>query len=81
MADNLTLPPARYKGRVKWYDKSKRFGFIVPDDVNVNQGGEVFVHITALKNAKIEQLQEGDLIEFEIEDFRGRSQAIRLVLL
>ena len=49
-------------GTVKWFNTTKGFGFIEPDD----GGKDVFVHITAVHKAGMKELQEGQKIEFEL---------------
>ena len=64
-------------GTVKWFNTTKGFGFIQPD-----QGGtDVFVHISAVQRAGLATLDEGQKISYEIvEDRRsGRSSADNLV--
>ncbi len=64
-------------GTVKWFNPTKGFGFIKPD----NGGNDDFVHISALKRAGLETLLEGQKIEYEIvEDQRGRVSADNLKL-
>ncbi len=46
-------------GTVKFFNSSKGFGFIQPEN-----GDDVFVHISALQNAGIDGLQEGDKVSF-----------------
>lgn len=50
------------KGVVKWFDTAKGFGFIKPDD----KGADVFVHVSALKRAGLEDLQDGQKISYEL---------------
>ena len=50
------------KGKVKWFNSKKRFGFIEPED----GGKDVFVHISALETAGVESLNEGDEVTFEV---------------
>jgi len=51
------------KGIVKFFNASKGYGFIAPDD----GGADVFVHLTALERAGLTSLQEDDIVEYEIE--------------
>ena len=50
-------------GTVKWYNATKGFGFIQPDD----GGNDVFVHISAVERAGLGSLSEGQKITFELE--------------
>ena len=60
-------------GTVKWFNATKGFGFIQPD----NGGPDVFVHISAVERAGMSNLVEGQKINFEIEQDRrtGKSAA------
>jgi CspA family cold shock protein len=53
-------------GTVKWFNAAKGFGFIQPD----GGGQDVFVHISAVERAGMNELQEGQRISFELEDDR-----------
>ena len=53
-------------GTVKWFNSTKGFGFIQPD----NGGADVFVHISAVERAGMTNLVEGQKINFEIEQDR-----------
>ena len=64
-------------GTVKWFNTTKGFGFIQPEE----GGNDVFVHITALKASNIETLEEGQKIEFQLEDVRGKTAAVNLKLI
>jgi CspA family cold shock protein len=63
-------------GTVKWFNGTKGFGFIQPDD----GGADVFVHISAVERAGLGSLHEGQKIGFEVEKDRrtGKSSAGQL---
>ena len=62
---------AKVKGKVKWFDAAKGFGFIAPD----NGEKDVFVHISAVKEAGFELVENMEVI-FEVQSGRdGRSSA------
>ena len=61
-------------GTVKWFNPTKGFGFIVPDD----GGNDVFVHISAVEQAGLKSLDEGQKVQFELQDNRGRAAAADL---
>ena len=50
-------------GTVKWFNATKGFGFIQPDD----GGNDVFVHISAVERAGLGSLNEGQKLSFEVE--------------
>ncbi len=50
------------KGRVKWFDSKKGFGFIESEE-----GNDVFVHFSAIQGSGFRNLEEGDEVEFEVE--------------
>tara|TARA_B100001029_G_scaffold83847_1_gene68798 strand:+ start:156 stop:389 length:234 start_codon:yes stop_codon:yes gene_type:complete len=55
-------------GTVKWFNKTKGFGFIIPDDSDK----DVFVHITAVVESGLNELVEGQKVSFEsIEEPKG----------
>ena len=61
----------RVTGTVKFFNAAKGYGFIQPD----NGGKDVFVHATALEQAGIRSLNEGDKVTFVLEDDkRGRGK-------
>ena len=61
---------------VKWFNGRKGFGFIEPED----GGNDVFVHITAVKDAGIDRLQDGDQVTYELIENRGRMAAGSIVI-
>jgi len=61
-------------GTVKFFNASKGFGFIAPDD----GGNDVFVHATALERAGIQALNEGDKVTYEVVTERGKLAASNL---
>lgn len=63
------------KGRVKWFDANKGFGFITRDD-----GGDVFVHYTAIQGEGYRKLEEGQTVQFEVEQGKKGPQAINVSL-
>jgi len=59
------------KGTVKCYNSSKGYGFIAPEDGSK----DIFVHATALEASGVSNLNEGDVVSFEVEDDpRGRGK-------
>jgi CspA family cold shock protein len=66
----------RQSGTVKFFNQSKGFGFITPDD----GGKDVFVHITAVERSNVGALTENTRVSFETEpDKRGKGpKAINL---
>jgi cold shock protein len=61
---------------VKWFNSQKGYGFIQP--TGGGGGRDVFVHISAVERAGLSSLNEGQHVEFEIEDNRGKSSAVNL---
>ncbi len=63
-------------GTVKWYNETKGYGFIQPD----NGGKDVFVHATALERAGMRGLAEGQKVSYEVEADRrtGKESATNL---
>jgi CspA family cold shock protein len=64
-------------GTVKWFNGTKGFGFIQPE-----QGGrDVFVHISALEAAGLRGLNEGQKISYEMATNNGKESAVNLKLI
>jgi CspA family cold shock protein len=61
-------------GSVKWFNVQKGFGFIQPS----GGGKDVFVHISAVERAGLSALNEGQHLEFELEENRGKTSAVNL---
>ena len=62
------------KGKVKWFNGSKGYGFIERDD----KQKDVFVHMSAVKDAGIDYLDEGYVLTFDIEDGKKGPTAVNL---
>ncbi len=58
-------------GTVKWFNSAKGFGFIQPED----GGKDVFVHISAVERAGLGTLKEGQRVEFDVVNERGKNAA------
>ncbi|MDD4519300.1 MAG: cold-shock protein [Alphaproteobacteria bacterium] len=65
------------KGTVKWFNSTKGYGFIQPE----NGGEDVFVHITALEKANLRTLDENQKVSFEIVEEKGRKSASDIQLI
>jgi CspA family cold shock protein len=63
------------RGTVKWFNPTKGYGFIQPQG---GGGGDVFVHISAVERAGLSTLNEGQALEYEIEENRGKTSAVNL---
>lgn len=61
-------------GIVKWFNTTKGYGFIQPED----GGGDVFVHVTAVQRAGMDKLSEGQRVRYELVRDRGRVAAANL---
>jgi CspA family cold shock protein len=64
-------------GTVKWFNPTKGFGFITPDD----GGSDAFVHISAVERAGLPPLREGQRVNFELQSGRnGKKSAENISL-
>jgi len=61
-------------GTVKWFNANKGFGFIEPE----SGGNDVFVHITAVEKSGLSGLDEGQKIQYEVEEQKGKQSACNL---
>jgi cold shock protein len=62
------------KGKVKWFNEAKGYGFITPES-----GEDVFVHFKAIKGDGFKSLNEGQEVEFDIEQGPKGNQAANVV--
>jgi CspA family cold shock protein len=61
-------------GTVKWFNPTKGFGFIAPED----GGKDVFVHISAVERAGLGTLAEGQTVSYDVVTERGKQAADNL---
>ena len=61
-------------GKVKWFNQTKGYGFISPDDSTK----DVFVHSSAVKDAGLNGLAEGETLTFEVEEGAKGPSAVNL---
>jgi cold shock protein len=76
IADKAGAKAVMAAGTVKWFNSQKGFGFIV----QAGTGNDVFVHISAVEKAGLTKLNEGQQIEFELVESRGKASAVNLKL-
>ena len=62
------------EGTVKWFNTTKGYGFIMPQD----GGKDVFVHITAVQAAGLRGLNDGQKVTYEVTMERGKAAATNL---
>ncbi|MFC1808118.1 cold-shock protein [Candidatus Omnitrophota bacterium] len=61
------------RGKVKWFNNTKGYGFITPEE-----GNDVFVHHTAIQGDGYKSLDEGQEVEFEVEQGPKGDQAVNV---
>ena len=61
-------------GKIKWFNPTKGYGFIENDA----GGKDVFLHVSALEQAGIDNLTEGESVSFDIGENKGRENAINI---
>ncbi|MFA5880934.1 MAG: cold shock domain-containing protein [Eubacteriales bacterium] len=64
------------QGKVKWFNAEKGFGFI-----ESNEGGDVFVHFSAIQSEGFKTLDEGQEVEFDVVEGNRGPQAANVVRL
>jgi CspA family cold shock protein len=64
------------EGKVKWFNEKKGFGFIESDE-----GGDVFVHYSAIQGAGFRTLYEGQRLSFEVEKGNKGPSAVNVTVL
>ncbi|NOY57985.1 MAG: cold-shock protein [Calditrichaeota bacterium] len=64
------------QGTVKWFSTSKGYGFLTKDS-----GGDIFVHFSVINGDGFKSLNEGDKVEFEIEESEKGPQAVNVTKL
>ena len=68
---------AELKGRIKWFNPEKGFGFVTP----ANGASDIFLHISALKEAGLQDAPEGSTIVCEVGPGRKGVQVMRVISL
>jgi cold shock protein len=66
---------ARKLGTVKWFNRVKGYGFIAPDD----QGGDLFVHYSAIEGTGYRNLADGQRVEYCVQHSPKGLQAVNVV--
>ncbi len=66
-----------FTGTVKWFSREKGYGFITRDD----KKGDVFVHYTAIKKEGFRTLEQGQRVQFEIEEDPKGPRAKNVIIL
>ena len=61
-------------GKIKWFNPTKGFGFIETGE----EGKDSFLHISALQEANIDQITEGEAVSYEVGENKGKPIAINI---
>ncbi len=61
-------------GKIKWFNPTKGYGFIETGE----EGKDLFLHISALQEAKIDQITEGESVSYEVGENKGKPIAINI---
>jgi CspA family cold shock protein len=64
-------------GTVKWFNTTKRYGFIEPDDGSK----DIFVHLTAVKNSGLDELKDNQKVSYDLESKDNKTSAVNIQLL
>ncbi len=64
-------------GTIKWFNMAKGYGFVEPSD----KSKDVFIHISALEQAGIKDLKDGQKISYNIEPNKGKISATNIKLI
>ena len=62
-------------GKIKWFNPTKGYGFIENDA----GGKDIFLHISALEQSGIDNLEEGQAVSFEIAENKGKENATNII--
>lgn len=68
----------RHTGVVKWFNKTKGYGFIRPDTIDAK---DLFIHSTAVEAAGLDGLEDNQKIEYELATEKGRISATNIKLI
>jgi CspA family cold shock protein len=61
-------------GKIKWFNPTKGYGFIETGE----EGKDIFLHVSALQQAGIDQITEGEQVEYEVGENRGKPTAVNI---
>ena len=61
-------------GTVKWFNKNRGYGFIEPKE----GGNDIFVHISAIQESEVYELQENDKVKYDLKEENGKVCAINI---